>query len=829
MHIAEREKVSHYHHRHSFDSSKGIAVANRSHTQTALMYLYSIVIELFTLSDSSTAPTRSSSSANTTGSAHIPSDIFGELKASYKTPSGIKHKTGSRKIRPSISNKAEDLRSRDYRLGNLSIEWVDLENTPDMSADEPISYSEAASWTRVSRPACQSSPSQPIAQSSQGIPSTSYSTPNKHQQQQKEVSSSSSSGTASSLLSELVAAQRDASLSGNNSSPSIKTRKRTNAPIVPTSGIFVPFKSGKSKLNAGIVHLYRDRQEIQDVAATGSIPVDSTDIKGSGTVLCVLAVPSYMSAQDFLAFVGPARKTIAHLRIVRDSLPNRYMVLAKFRDAKSAERFKSTFDGKQYNTLETEVAHIVYVKSVEFKSRSIPPYAFPPVPEFTSPSINDGDHNHQGSTGTSITSTTNSGTAPPGQSPGATTVNPLTPTNNPTSLTSVTPTTSKLNEASLNRSNNSSKHIPSALVELPTCPVCLERMDASATGLLTIICHHTFHCSCLAKWGDSSCPVCRYSQQPKGPGLLPSAEEEQNECAQCSATGDLWICLLCGNIGCGRYRRAHAREHFQSSQHLYALELETQRVWDYAGDGYVHRLIQNRADGKLVELPPPTGSSRHGSLANDLSRMDATQLGDRQNNDSNSIPGDGNDKSIDAVGVEYGYLLATQLESQRIWYEVQLNDISTESEARIDELMASLSAERLARESAEVERDRIKNEDLPTLAVERKAFDKKLEKLMNRVGLLERALAEEKQLNIGLQENQVQWKLQIATRDKLLEERDQQVEMLQEQLRDVMFYLETQQKVEQSGIKDEIASGQLVITNGTPSSGSRKKGKSAKR
>jgi BRCA1-associated protein len=26
--------------------------------------------------------------------------------------------------------------------------------------------------------------------------------------------------------------------------------------------------------------------------------------------------------------------------------------------------------------------------------------------------------------------------------------------------------------------------------------------------------------------------------------------------------------------------------------HLYALELETQRVWDYAGDGYVHRLIQ---------------------------------------------------------------------------------------------------------------------------------------------------------------------------------------------------------------------------------------------
>jgi BRCA1-associated protein len=38
--------------------------------------------------------------------------------------------------------------------------------------------------------------------------------------------------------------------------------------------------------------------------------------------------------------------------------------------------------------------------------------------------------------------------------------------------------------------------------ELPTCPVCLERMDSNITGLLTILCQHTFHCYCLSKWGD---------------------------------------------------------------------------------------------------------------------------------------------------------------------------------------------------------------------------------------------------------------------------------------------------------------------------------------
>ena len=28
-------------------------------------------------------------------------------------------------------------------------------------------------------------------------------------------------------------------------------------------------------------------------------------------------------------------------------------------------------------------------------------------------------------------------------------------------------------------------------------------------------------------------------------------------------------------------------------------------MWDYAGDGYVHRLIQSKTDGKLVEVPSP--------------------------------------------------------------------------------------------------------------------------------------------------------------------------------------------------------------------------------
>lgn len=101
------------------------------------------------------------------------------------------------------------------------------------------------------------------------------------------------------------------------------------------------------------------------------------------------------------------------------------------------------------------------------------------------------------------------------------------------------------------------------------------------------------------------CPVCRYSQalltsHPRTSNstrTIPFSTTEQpslSTCSSCASTTNLWICLICGNVGCGRYGRAHAHQHYTRTTHLYALELETQRVWDYAGDGYVHRLIQVR-------------------------------------------------------------------------------------------------------------------------------------------------------------------------------------------------------------------------------------------
>lgn len=41
------------------------------------------------------------------------------------------------------------------------------------------------------------------------------------------------------------------------------------------------------------------------------------------------------------------------------------------------------------------------------------------------------------------------------------------------------------------------------------------------------------------------------------------------------------------------------------------------QVWDYASDGYVHRLVQSKTDGKLVEVPSPAQAAcgEHLSMA----------------------------------------------------------------------------------------------------------------------------------------------------------------------------------------------------------------------
>eukprot|EP01137_Pigoraptor_chileana_P034414 Opistho-2@26929 len=315
---------------------------------------------------------------------------------------------------------------------------------------------------------------------------------------------------------------------------------------------------------------------------------------------------------------------------------------------------------------------------------------------------------------------------------------------------------------------------PVRLVEIPNCPVCLELMDETATGIMTIACNHSVHCRCMSMWGDSSCPICRYRQKT-----------ESNQCMDCDTRDDLWICLVCGNIGCGRYRDGHAQSHFGETQHTYAMELDSGRVWDYVGDNYVHRLIQNKADGKLVELP---GNSQPRPVA-----------------EGNS--GFASDEKADALQLEYTYLLTSQLESQRHYFAAEIDRLSMESDCKMADMQRKL-------DTANTESHAVK-ERLTSIEKEKKALEKKYVAVTAKATKVEADYAEDRmmfeqvrknneEMHKRMEEMETKWKTTVEVKCK-------EVEELKEQVRDLMFYLETQQKVASSPDRDELQSGQVVI------------------
>ncbi|CAH6722138.1 RING finger protein Etp1p [[Candida] jaroonii] len=542
-------------------------------------------------------------------------------------------------------------------------------------------------------------------------------------------------------------------------------------------------------LGQGIVRLYRefdddsDLEDINEDEETKPHKIEQ-DVSGDDTMLSIVSIPTYFTATDILGFIGESFiESITHIRIIKSERANRFLVLLKFNDILKTAEFQYKFDGKPFNSMEPENCHVVFVKSIK---------------------IDAGNHED-----TKMLKSVKDSLIP----------------------------------FLLNDPFTSIKKDDNKLLELPTCPVCLERMDANITGLLTIPCQHTFHCQCLSKWKDDTCPICRYSNNVSnqkvrrsirrlsqynarqasvgsssrsgsvssaGPlssgsaltggsaigssSLLDSAiDNELEHCTECSMAENLWICLVCGNIGCSRYApEQHSLKHFINSGHCFAMEMNTSRVWDYAGDNYVHRLITNESDGKLVELPDKNFQSVNEKYGN-------TESFDK----------------VEEVGFEYSQLLISQLASQREYFEsllkennvtiplsrrnssiVEVNHKVTDLEVKIDELTNHVSV--------------LTTEVIPSLKDKIKAKDSK-------INILSKELNESKLFNDRLSEK-------VEFLHKTKKEVEDQNTDLQEQVKDLMFYLESQEK-----FKDEpqdVKDGTILIQ--PEASKSKKKNKKKK-
>ena len=57
---------------------------------------------------------------------------------------------------------------------------------------------------------------------------------------------------------------------------------------------------------------------------------------------------------------------------------------------------------------------------------------------------------------------------------------------------------------------------------------------------------------------------------------------------------------------------SHNVEHYEKTQHIFCIEIESKLVFDHSKESYVHRLLQNSVDGKIMEMNGANGTGKKG-------------------------------------------------------------------------------------------------------------------------------------------------------------------------------------------------------------------------
>jgi BRCA1-associated protein len=226
------------------------------------------------------------------------------------------------------------------------------------------------------------------------------------------------------------------------------------------------------------------------------------------------------------------------------------------------------------------------------------------------------------------------------------------------------------------------------------------------------------------------------------------------------------------------------------------MDVVSQHVWDYAGDGYVHRLIQNKADGKLVDLPASTHPNTTSAFA-----------------PHNNMTGYANDtvprEKVDNMGMEYAYLLTSQLESQRRFFEEQVERAADKA------AKAASSADAAQRSVSDVSRQLA---TLKTAYSEAQASIALLEKESARsktraetstelARKLSKQVKEEQTINESLMTRIAFLEKRAGDAETKVKEVEEQKKELEEQNRDLSFFISGQERLREMERKGEERGG----------------------
>ena len=223
------------------------------------------------------------------------------------------------------------------------------------------------------------------------------------------------------------------------------------------------------------------------------------------------------------------------------------------------------------------------------------------------------------------------------------------------------------------------------------------------------------------------------------------------------------------------------------------MDLSDEHIWDYDGDNYVHKLLQDKSNGKLMELPSASSHHTHDHDPADLPWEKAQKM-----------------------SYEYTTLITSQLDSQRLYFEEQIEravDKATRAaaaEAAASEASANATSRMLELESSH---STLLDETLP--AMERTKT--RAEARASRADSLFRQMRKEAQEQGAMNESLLE---RVRLLQGQVEELMKGKSEVEETNRDLMGYISCMEKLRDAG--DDVQQGTVVVAE-APAAGKKKK------
>lgn len=121
------------------------------------------------------------------------------------------------------------------------------------------------------------------------------------------------------------------------------------------------------------------------------------------------------------------------------------------------------------------------------------------------------------------------------------------------------------------------------LTQIPTCVACIEQLEPKVTGIKFENC---------VKITDEEEPL-RWKNAKKDCKVQKFSAQKELRCEECYSDKDIYICMICGYVACGRYQNADSKAHWKEKKHSLAMFHNEIAIWDYNRDEFVHRINTN--------------------------------------------------------------------------------------------------------------------------------------------------------------------------------------------------------------------------------------------